>query len=1093
MRQLNNSQCRKHRSMKPIASRALLLISFCSGVQSAKAQSDYVDLAWIEVSHEHSNNIELPSLPYTYEFWVNEGSDAGTLGVTVQPPVPSGVPLLNLSVLFAGWWSVEDVSFVGGFSGPHDFNIQGAGGSLDSMSPTYTLGPSGDFPFVTFPLGGDTGVSLSPMFTWNPIEGWPAGVDIGIEMYDVTADLDLPFTSLPIGSTSWTPPFLLKAGHEYHFEIGVSYETNSTAFTDSGDDYTLRQIYAEVNTIIFTARSFRRVVLGDKPLPLAGALIQIAPAGTSAWQDPSQAGPLLTAEDGSYSLEDVRVPGNYHIRAVALQERPESLGTHQTVINYPAWDPTLVFELGNGSNPEIPLIKYPDPVVFQAGLMAGLSTWDSVMIPILRKDPATDAFKIKNRLPAFFCFPIPSKNPWPVGDGYTGGYDAWFPGGRAHDSNARILADWIRGPIASGFVEPDPSSPVAWVPGATHADLRFDVVCHSMGGLITRALTTSSDAIGGQIRQVVSLDGVHGGTVYPLWRHARGFSEIFLNSSPLHSGWNAGHKEFDTPFLMYSCAATPQLGCLNNFVVLPDKSAFGVGGILTFWQTRFILGPQVAVPESHVAINKSVKRAREVARYFARGFLPFGALVPDATCTSGSNCIPDLGCPEWFLTGPPIGPGDRAGHLQVAAGSVISASISFDSNAAVVCQLMITGTGGSYDFKDNLGGQVPWTLLESQQLSPGTSLDLIEFTAPVVGEVDFELSAMGDDLDVRYNFQFSNGRRLIVTPPIATVSSGSPISITASFLDDQGVLLLGTGGVVTADIDDPAGMITQIQLLDDGASGDGVAGDGVYGGSFGATALEGTYGLFVEGQMILGLETVARSTNTIAAVTATGAFFSGPPSEILVDLDGNQLIDVLELHQHITFTKDGTYRVLGRMETGMGELIAELHMDVEHTSGAGGSDIVLAITAEQLAEAGANGPWILTNRSIVNADADFLVTDSAAPFSTQPYMLAQFDVPPEPDPTALIPSNGPVNGGYSVFLQGTELGNINGVFIDGAPATFVVHTENSAEIVIPPMTPPTGLQPTARVYVDLRITTPWHDQTFKDAFSYGKNLLARKR
>jgi hypothetical protein len=727
------------------------------------------------------------------------------------------------------------------------------------------------------------------------------------------------------------------------------------------------------------------------------------------------------------------------------------------------------------------------------------------MLWFLRDDPGDNAYKRANHLPAFLCYPVPSLN-WP-GDAFVGGYNNALPGAASHEYNSIVLANWMQG-AGSQLVTPHPTDGRAWVPGVGVASIRFDVICHSMGGLITRALATSGDSMGRQIRQVVSLDGVHCGTAYAPYAIAKGFNEKFLNGwedgVDSFQAWNESHSELDSRplYLLYSCAATSDYACWdlrNNKIVNPDKSALGVGRhfvqsaqTTTFTEKRFVRGIQVAVPENHTTINQLISHAREAAQFFANGRVPGGAVFSDGDCVSGPACVPDLNCPDWLPTGPLVEPGSLTGRCAVGGGTVLSRLVPFDSNAMVTCGLLISGAGATYQFKDDLGILVPWTLLESQQLGVGATLDSLQFASPVAGHVHLELTASTDDLDAYYGFEFSNGRRLAVAVTSGSIPAGSPLLVTASFVDDQGSTLLGAGGAVVAEVTDPATTVSQIQLLDDGMSGDGLAADGVYGGVHSGTALEGVYAILVEGQVALGGETLARSTSALATVTATGAQFAGMLTESLVDFDGNQLMDVLELRQPVTFTKDGTYRVLGRLKTGLGELIAELRVDVERTSGPGTEDVVFEVFAGELAEAGADGPWTLTSRSITSVDADFLRTDAAADYLTLPHLLVLFELPVEPEPTILSPSSGAEAGGYSVFLQGMELGTINGVFIDAVPAIFSVHSSNSVEIVIPPMTPRPGPRPTTKVRVDVRITTPWHDQTYEGAFSYGRDVLSRK-
>ncbi|MFT5052158.1 MAG: hypothetical protein ACI8QZ_003590 [Chlamydiales bacterium] len=940
----------------------------------------------------------------------------------------------------------------------------------DQSVETYSSELEGEFPpFPEFRCFHEDSITWS---SWsNPDDPESIEVHMGVvggEWFDACGWLPPDATSCSLGGGA-----VVELSNEYEFEVlfksggGKRSGFVATRFPGSG-----------------------RVVLGDQALPLSDVRIQVAPIGTCNWQDPTPGMPTLTCEHGTYSPERVQVPSHHRVRAVASQQLPESPKRFVEVVNYPAWDPGLVFELGAGHNPEIPLIKFPEPVILQAGLFSGSPAWFPMTV-FLQSDPDDVPYKTENRIPAFVCYSVPSKAE------HRNGYANGLPGRKSHDENAVVLADWMRG-VAASMVEQAPMDGRAWIPDAAIDDLRFDVVCHSMGGLITRALTTSQDSMGRQIRQVVSMDGVHCGTEFADlagWL-AVGFKEKYLNGTHLYPGWNDSHKELDgsPEYLLYSCVATRLAWCANNLVVLPDKSAFGVGrryALGTFYsEKRFVYGPAKAVPEFHTQINGNPERAREVSNYLAYGRKPPGAILPITDCTSGPNCVPDLGCGNSFQPGPPIEPGDWAGSEAVANGSTVSIVISFDSNTSVTCQLLFNGVGGSYAFKDHLGAQVPWNLLESQTFDTQATLETVEIPAPQTGDVFLELTAAGDDLEVFYGFAFSNGRYLAGEAPPGVTPAGDPIEISASLFDAVGDILVGTSGTIMAEVRDPIGTLATVQLLDDGASGDGAAGDGVYGGSYAATSTEGVYGLYLEGQVVLGRETVTRSADTIAVVGVTGAQLIGSPSENLVDTNSNALIDVLELHQSVGFTKNGRYRLLGRLETSTGNLVAELREDIERTTGPGSEILVMALSAEQLAEGEADGPWVLTDRRIVSVDADFLATDSAAPHLTQPHPLAQFDPPPEPEPTVLMPDTGSRNGGYSIFLQGTKLGNIDAVFIGVNPATVVVHSDYSVEIVVPPMNQLAGLRPTSRSFVDIRVTTPWHDLVFEDAFSYGRDLLA---
>jgi hypothetical protein len=134
--------------------------------------------------------------------------------------------------------------------GQYAFSIDGGGDSVVlTVGPT---APSG-FASITYPSPGETGVPLSPTFTWTSCVG--LGDSLGLMVNDLegmTIYLGGPLR--PISETSWTPG-LLVAGHEHVFDIAVFAGTSGQPYarsTAGGDAFEYYDLLGFSNTVSFT-------------------------------------------------------------------------------------------------------------------------------------------------------------------------------------------------------------------------------------------------------------------------------------------------------------------------------------------------------------------------------------------------------------------------------------------------------------------------------------------------------------------------------------------------------------------------------------------------------------------------------------------------------------------------------------------------------------------------------------------------------------------------------------------------------------------------------------------------------------------------
>jgi len=195
--------------------------------------------------------------PEPYGMWVAV-TGTGLSSVTMTPPAMSPISLVaQLPGHGPGDWfyASDDYATLTGLRadfplGQYSFSIDGG---VDSV--VLTVGPtaSSGFASITYPSHGETGIPLSPTFTWTSCVG--LGDSLGVAVFDqegMTMYLDYPH--LPISQTSWTPG-LLVAGHEHEFEVAVFSGTSGQPYARStvgGDAFEYYDLFEFCNTVSFT-------------------------------------------------------------------------------------------------------------------------------------------------------------------------------------------------------------------------------------------------------------------------------------------------------------------------------------------------------------------------------------------------------------------------------------------------------------------------------------------------------------------------------------------------------------------------------------------------------------------------------------------------------------------------------------------------------------------------------------------------------------------------------------------------------------------------------------------------------------------------
>jgi hypothetical protein len=135
------------------------------------------------------------------------------------------------------------------------FSLQGTLGEMDTIVvPDADYDPgSGQsgFPVITAPTPGETGVSLTPTFTWNAAPGWVGAILSAVEVSSTGESIDEAL--LAASATSWMPSGLL-AGTQQDFRLSffdVFFLDDPRASSQS-DAYLFSSGFEAFNFVSFT-------------------------------------------------------------------------------------------------------------------------------------------------------------------------------------------------------------------------------------------------------------------------------------------------------------------------------------------------------------------------------------------------------------------------------------------------------------------------------------------------------------------------------------------------------------------------------------------------------------------------------------------------------------------------------------------------------------------------------------------------------------------------------------------------------------------------------------------------------------------------
>jgi hypothetical protein len=424
-----------------------------------------------------------------------------------------------------------------------------------------------------------------------------------------------------------------------------------------------------------------------------------------------------------------------------------------------------------------------------------------------------------------------------------------------------------------------------------------------------------------------------------------------------------------------------------------------------------------------------------------------------------------------------------AGQMVAPANDTVEQAVELDGNSRLYGQMILDGPSARYAIVDASGAELSIRRVELDSVSETGTFEIIEIDEPPVGRAILRLTGGPRGAALLYGIYFANGRRLKVDIEPRTVSAGSRVTIRARWVDGDGTVLQSSAGAIEGTVRSSDDATSRLDFRDDGAHSDESPGDGIFGAFFAGTDVEGYVHVDVRGTMQFDGYRTVRMKSDMFIVAPTGAAFVGEMRERWVDTDEDGRFDVLELSQELSFTKNGTYAVVGDLVDARGLPIAEVRWDGENSASARSEVITMIVPGEDFLRHGEGGPWTLSHLRLVSHDSGSLEIERGQDHVTGSIPLSSLGPLPSPKIERLVPSRGDPAGGYWVTLKGRALLDTENVFVDGQEATFEILDGHSLRLLVPPTTQASPGDADARVAVYVEVRTRW-GRTSEEAFVY---------
>jgi pimeloyl-ACP methyl ester carboxylesterase len=193
---------------------------------------------------------------------------------------------------------------------------------------------------------------------------------------------------------------------------------------------------------------------------------------------------------------------------------------------------------------------------------------------------------------------------------------------------------------------------------------------------------------------------------------------------------------------------------------------------------------------------------------------------------------------------------------------------------------------------------------------------------------------------------------------------------------------------VTAEIILPDSNTVAISLYDDGLHNDVNACDGIYANTFTATARTGIYTgqVTAKGSSVYG--EFERTSPLSFTISASDINFAGDINDVGIDLNGNGLYDNLKFIVPVNVNEANSFLLTATLLDNNDNIIKMLTTDKVNLP-AGPNNLILQISAEEIAKYGVNGPYKL--RNITLSDANGLIIAVHPDHNTPAYLLNNFE------------------------------------------------------------------------------------------------------
>jgi len=262
------------------------------------------------------------------------------------------------------------------------------------------------------------------------------------------------------------------------------------------------------------------------------------------------------------------------------------------------------------------------------------------------------------------------------------------------------------------------------------------------------------------------------------------------------------------------------------------------------------------------------------------------------------------------------------------------------------------------------------------------------FTDTLTGAWNYTITGVSVPYTVPY--------RLIALPslPVAVTAQASPWQSQGQAASISGTLTYSattplTGASVQAFISRPNGALDTLDLYDDGAHSDQAAGDGIYGNSYAGTDVGGFYAVMVQATGVYQTQPYTRTAEASFSVATGAASLTGQYSDQPRDTDGDGRYEWLDVTAQISVTQVGTYTLAADLVTGAGSYIGHALLRTGLLTGA--HSLTLSFAGDAILGSGEDGPYILTNVLLVDAERASLLLDQADDvYTTSAYNHWQF-------------------------------------------------------------------------------------------------------